>query len=167
MRGIFCSFLWTFLLLSTVSWSSVSDTAQPITNVVIYTAKKIITMEPSLPEASAVSVADGRIVAVGSLDSMAYWSKQKTTTSSCRSPQRSIHSQETSGMEALQHPAIRCNCILRPRTNPGLSPCQRPRQWKGSPQVPQNHIWCTNLRRPSRSDGKAPKILLRCSRKDE
>ncbi|MEH6637356.1 MAG: amidohydrolase [Halioglobus sp.] len=38
--------------------------------VVVYTASKIITMEPALPEATAVAVADGRIVAVGSLDSL-------------------------------------------------------------------------------------------------
>ena len=35
--------------------------------LVIYPAKKIITMEPALPEAEAVAVADGIIVAVGSL----------------------------------------------------------------------------------------------------
>jgi len=35
---------------------------------VIYTARKIITMEKFMPEAAAVAVADGRIFAVGSLD---------------------------------------------------------------------------------------------------
>jgi len=39
----------------------------------VFTAKKIITMDRSLPEAKAVAVADGRIVAVGSLDSMDAW----------------------------------------------------------------------------------------------
>ncbi len=39
----------------------------------VFTAKKIITMDRSLPEAAAVAVADGRIVAVGSLDSMDAW----------------------------------------------------------------------------------------------
>ena len=68
------------LLVSIVMWPVDSISSQPVSNIVIYTAKKIITMEPSLPQASAVAVADGRIVAVGSLDSMAYWSKQKTTT---------------------------------------------------------------------------------------
>lgn len=42
-------------------------------DLVVYTAKKIITMEPALPEASAVAVADGRIVAVGSLESLQPW----------------------------------------------------------------------------------------------
>lgn len=38
--------------------------------LVVYSAKKIITMEPALPEASAVAVEDGLIVAVGSLKSL-------------------------------------------------------------------------------------------------
>ena len=45
--------------------------------LVIYTAKKIITMEPALPKATAVAVADGRIVAVGSLNSLQSWIDQK------------------------------------------------------------------------------------------
>ncbi len=36
----------------------------------IYPAQKIITMETNIPEATAVAVADGRIVSVGSLDSL-------------------------------------------------------------------------------------------------
>ncbi|AQQ69361.1 hydrolase [Microbulbifer agarilyticus] len=39
----------------------------------IFVAKDIITMEDSMPRASAVAVADGRIVAVGSLDSLKSW----------------------------------------------------------------------------------------------
>jgi predicted amidohydrolase YtcJ len=39
----------------------------------VYTAKKIITMEPALPQATAVAVADGRIVSVGTLESLKPW----------------------------------------------------------------------------------------------
>jgi predicted amidohydrolase YtcJ len=39
-------------------------------DLVVYTAKKIITMEPAMPEATAVAVADGRVVAVGTLESL-------------------------------------------------------------------------------------------------
>lgn len=39
----------------------------------VYVAKKIITMEPALPEATAVAVADGRVVSVGSLESLQGW----------------------------------------------------------------------------------------------
>ena len=80
MRAIFQFTFFRLLLISTSVWSVHSNASQAVANVVIYTAKKIITMEPSLPSASAVAVADGRIVAVGSLDSLAYWIEQKSTT---------------------------------------------------------------------------------------
>ena len=40
-------------------------------DVTVFTAKLIRTMEPALPEATAVAVEDGRVVAVGTLDSLA------------------------------------------------------------------------------------------------
>jgi predicted amidohydrolase YtcJ len=65
------------LFLSPASWSIESpNTSKSIDDLVIYTAKKIITMEPALPEATAVAVADGKIVAVGSLKSLDSWIKQ-------------------------------------------------------------------------------------------
>ena len=45
--------------------------------VTIYTAQKVITMEPGLPSASAVAVADGMIVGVGSEESLAPWVEQR------------------------------------------------------------------------------------------
>lgn len=42
-------------------------------SIVVYTAKKIITMEPSAPTAGAVAVRDGTILAVGSLDDLQPW----------------------------------------------------------------------------------------------
>jgi predicted amidohydrolase YtcJ len=42
-------------------------------DVVIYVAKRFITMEPALPEATAVAVRDGRIVGVGTLESLKPW----------------------------------------------------------------------------------------------
>ena len=39
-------------------------------DVTVYTAALIRTLEPALPEATAVAVEDGRIVAVGSLEDM-------------------------------------------------------------------------------------------------
>ncbi|MBU6272362.1 MAG: amidohydrolase [Betaproteobacteria bacterium] len=47
-------------------------------NLTIFLARRIHTMDPSLPEATAVAVADGRIVAVGDLDSMAPWREGRT-----------------------------------------------------------------------------------------
>ena len=51
--------------------------AASATELTVYTARKIITMEPALPEATAVAVADGRIVSVGSLDSLRGWIEQR------------------------------------------------------------------------------------------
>ena len=42
-------------------------------NLTIFTARKVITMDPGLPVADAVAVADGRIVEVGSMASMRPW----------------------------------------------------------------------------------------------
>jgi len=39
-------------------------------DVTLYTAKRIVTMEPAMPYATAVAVEEGRIVAVGSLESL-------------------------------------------------------------------------------------------------
>ncbi len=41
--------------------------------VTVFTAKKIITMDASVPEATAVAVADGRIVSVGSMETLKPW----------------------------------------------------------------------------------------------
>ncbi len=46
----------------------------------VYTAKKIITMEPALPEATAVAVEDGLIVGVGSLESLQPWLDARSGT---------------------------------------------------------------------------------------
>ncbi|MFT4518096.1 MAG: putative amidohydrolase YtcJ [Halioglobus sp.] len=62
-----CVFLSTFF----------SALALPASELTVYTARKIITMEPALPEATAVAVADGRIVSVGTLESLQPWIKQR------------------------------------------------------------------------------------------
>lgn len=50
---------------------------RPIT---IFTAKRIITMDASLPDATAVAVSDGRIMAVGTLAEMAPWREGREVT---------------------------------------------------------------------------------------
>jgi len=47
--------------------------ANKIEELIVYVAKSIITMEPSMPEAKAVAVANGRIVSVGTLDTLQPW----------------------------------------------------------------------------------------------
>ena len=58
---------YTLALLLIASSLAFNVNAQALT---VFTAKKIITMEPAMPEATAVAVEGDRIVAVGSLDSL-------------------------------------------------------------------------------------------------
>jgi len=55
------------LLICTPLWAMAAP------GLTVYTARNIITMEPALPQATAVAVEDGRIVAVGSLESLQPW----------------------------------------------------------------------------------------------
>lgn len=61
------------LALALAPLLAVTTAAANSAELVVYTAKKIITMEPALPQATAVAVADGRIVSVGTLESLKPW----------------------------------------------------------------------------------------------
>lgn len=41
--------------------------------ITVFVAKKIVTMDPAIPSASAVAIADGKILSVGSLDELKPW----------------------------------------------------------------------------------------------
>ena len=69
--GLACTLLLTSLVAAGIH---ATETATgPFSPVTVYVARKIITMEPGLPDATAVAVADGRIVGVGSVDSLQDW----------------------------------------------------------------------------------------------
>ena len=57
-----------------------SRPASPLAPLTIFTARRIHTMDESLPVATAVAVSEGRIVAVGDLASMAPWREGRTVT---------------------------------------------------------------------------------------
>lgn len=72
--------LWIVCLLCWgVAAPSVADHSEVIEQLTVYTAKKVITMEPSMPDANAVAVANGKIVSVGSLESLRPWMRQYPT----------------------------------------------------------------------------------------
>ena len=56
----------TLMLTSLLTVSQVANA-----ETVVYTAKLIRTMEPALPEATAVAIEDGKILAIGDLGSLA------------------------------------------------------------------------------------------------
>ena len=66
-RTKFVSFLCVGCFTGLVS---AHDTATPIT---VFVAKKIITMDPGWPTATAVAVRDGKILSVGSLEDLEPW----------------------------------------------------------------------------------------------
>ncbi len=51
-----------------------------MSEITVFTARSIITMDPSLPRATAVAVRDGRILEVGTLDSLQPWLSQHPHT---------------------------------------------------------------------------------------
>ena len=50
-----------------------------VTNITVFVAKKIVTMDPAIPNATAVAVAGGRILSVGSLEDMKPWTSKYPT----------------------------------------------------------------------------------------
>lgn len=59
------------LVLPKIPATSVS--AQSDQKITVFTAKKIVTMDPGWPEATAVAVRDGKILSVGSFDDLKPW----------------------------------------------------------------------------------------------
>ncbi len=66
-----------FICYSALSAEKPSPSIEELT---VFVAKSIITMEPSMPEATAVAVANGRIVSVGTLESLKPWTKHYKTS---------------------------------------------------------------------------------------
>ena len=59
---------------------SVEEPGSALDTMTVYTARKIITMDPAIPNATAVAVAEGKIVSVGSLESLQSWTQGRTVT---------------------------------------------------------------------------------------
>jgi predicted amidohydrolase YtcJ len=66
--------VWLLLTLAlTVGSLSVAPAAETSGPITVFTAKKIITMNPGWPEATAVAVRDGKIISVGTLEDLKPW----------------------------------------------------------------------------------------------
>ena len=70
--GLFSGFAAAVQLIDPPSTPKVSE-------ITVFVAKKIVTMDPSIPNATAVAVADGRILSVGSLEDMKPWTDKYPT----------------------------------------------------------------------------------------
>ena len=61
------------VLLATLCFASTVDAQETGKGITVFVAKKIITMDPGWPEATAVAVRDGKILSVGSLEDLKPW----------------------------------------------------------------------------------------------
>lgn len=50
-----------------------SPARSPAAEIAVFTARKIVTMDPGWPDATAVAVQNGRILSVGTLDDLQPW----------------------------------------------------------------------------------------------
>lgn len=74
MKTIFLGLkLKNLMLIFFLIIASFSAFATDNNTVTVYLAKKIITMDPALPEATAVAIKDGKVLSVGSLDDLKPW----------------------------------------------------------------------------------------------
>ena len=69
---LFC-LLALFTLAGSAAGTPATDPAANASPITVFTARKIVTMEPSQPTATAVAVRDGRILSLGSLEDLAPW----------------------------------------------------------------------------------------------
>lgn len=92
-----------------------------VTKVTVFLAKKIVTMDPSLPEATAVAVSDGRILSVGSLEDMKPWTDKYPTQINQQFAEKVIY---PGFIEAHGHPLLAGIVYSHPVITP--SPLARP-----------------------------------------
>lgn len=67
---LFLVYFSSLLFAQGISLQDIVKTTKPLPKVTIYTAKEIVTLNPNKPNASAVAVSNGRILAVGSLEEL-------------------------------------------------------------------------------------------------
>jgi predicted amidohydrolase YtcJ len=79
--------------------------------VTVFTARKIVTMDPGWPEATAVAVQDGRILSVGTLDDLQPWLRRFPHTIDRRFEQSVLY---PGFVEPHSHPLIGGTSLTRP-----------------------------------------------------
>ena len=90
---------------------AVGSAASPAGKIVVFTAEKIVTMDAGWPEATAVAVADGKIVSVGSLDDLKPWLDKYPYVVDDRFKDKVIY---PGFVEAHGHPVMGSLAISRP-----------------------------------------------------
>lgn len=79
--------------------------------ITVFTARRIVTMDPGWPEATAVAVKDGRILSVGTLEDLQPWLKRFPYTIDTRFEGKVIY---PGFVEAHGHPVMGAIAVSRP-----------------------------------------------------
>ncbi len=127
-------YLALFGMLATGATNAVQlldpPSAPKITDITVFVAKKVVTMDPSLPTATAVAVADGKILSVGTLEDLKPWTSKYPTTINRQFADQVIY---PGFVEAHAHPLLGAIFLGFPL----LTPSPVPSPWgQGFPSVP-------------------------------
>lgn len=93
-----------------------------VSNITVFVAKKIVTMDPAIPNATAVAVADGRILSVGSLEDLKPWTDKYPTQINRQFANKVIY---PGFIEPHAHPLLAGILFNKPL----LSPSPMPNPW--------------------------------------
>lgn len=123
-------------------------------SITVFVAKKVVTMDPSLPIATAVAVSDGKILSVGSVEDLKPWTSRYPTTINRDFADKVIY---PGFVEAHAHPLL--GGLLY--SMPLVTPQPVPNPWgKGFPGVPTAQAALAQLKQYSTAIQDPSKPLL-------
>ena len=124
-----------------------------ISNITVFIAKKIVTMDPAIPTATAVAVADGRILSVGSLEDLKPWTDKYPTEINRQFAKKVMY---PGFIEPHAHPLLAGILFNKPL----LTPSPMPNPWGPAfPGVPNLNAAIEQLKKYS-ADLKDPQQTL-------
>ncbi|WP_215322984.1 amidohydrolase [Polynucleobacter sp. MWH-Braz-FAM2G] len=124
-----------------------------VSNITVFVAKKIVTMDPAIPNATAVAVADGRILSVGSLEDLKPWTDKYPTQINRQFSDKVIY---PGFVEPHAHPLLGGILFNKPL----LTPSPMPNPWGPAfPGVPNLQAAIAQLKKYS-DDIKDPNQTL-------
>ena len=104
-----------------------------VSEITVFVAKKIVTMDPSIPNATAVAVSDGRILSVGSLEDMKPWTDKYPTRIDRQFANKVMY---PGFVEPHAHPLLAGLLFNRPLLTPSPMPNPWGTPFAGVPNLP-------------------------------
>lgn len=125
-----------------------------VSEITVFVAKKIVTMDPSIPNATAVAVADGRILSVGSLEDMKPWTDKYSTKIDRQFANKVMY---PGFVEPHAHPLLAGLLFNKPL----LTPSPMPNPWGSAfPGVPTLQAAIAQLKKYSEAISDPKETLL-------